>query len=195
MPRFRFRKGHRGSGSPAGGTRGDEGSRARVLMTSGSPRLLSVWAGTLGNTTGINNHMDFKDPTQGAGCAQSSGGGHTGITDTQTYAVLPIALYGVSWMWGPRGCGACVLASPSPTALHLCPPAPCCRGQGSWLRGRAEPSASCPPRGAVAPALRSSRPSFSAIFRKGGLRAGSASQQLPMRVCTGPGQPSGGSMR
>lgn len=51
------------------------------------------------------------------------------------------------------------------------------------------------PVGARVPTLRSSRPSFSASFRKGGRRAGSASQQLPMRAWMGPGQPSGGSMR
>lgn len=54
---------------------------------------------------------------------------------------------------------------------------------------------SWPPTGAEASVLRSSRASFSASFRKGGRRAGSASQQLPMRAWTGPGQPSGGSMR
>lgn len=54
---------------------------------------------------------------------------------------------------------------------------------------------SWPPTRAGAPALRSSRASFSASFRKGGRRAGSASQQLPMRAWMGPGQPSGGSMR
>lgn len=68
-------------------------------------------------------------------------------------------------------------------------------GQGSWLRGEVEPSVSCPETEAGAPALRSSRASFSASLRKGGRRAGSASQQLLMRTCTGPGQPSGGSMR
>lgn len=69
------------------------------------------------------------------------------------------------------------------------------QGQGSWLRGRAGPSVSCPPLGAEAPALRSSRASFSASLRKGGRRVGSASQQLPMRAWMDPGQPSGGSMR
>lgn len=96
---------------------------------------------------------------------------------------------------GPRGCRARALALPGSVTLHLCPLAFCFRGQGSWLRVGAEPSASCPPAGAETPTLRSSRPSFSTILRKGGRRAGSASQQLPMRVCTEPGQPSGGSMR
>lgn len=72
---------------------------------------------------------------------------------------------------------------------------PCWVGSGSWPQGKVELSASCPSTGPVAPALRSSRASFSASFRKGGRRAGSASQQLLIRVWTGLGQPAGGSMR
>lgn len=82
-----------------------------------------------------------------------------------------------------------------PTVSVLWGPRPRRQGQGSWLRGKVGPSASCPPLGAEAPTLRSSRASFSASLRKGGRRAGSASQQLPMRAWMGPGQPSGGSMR
>lgn len=93
------------------------------------------------------------------------------------------------------------LSRPGPRPT-LCPalsvlrgPRPRGQGQGSWLRVKVGPSASCPPLGAEGPALRSSRASFSASLRKGGRRAGSASQQLPMRAWMGPGQPSGGSMR
>ena len=82
-----------------------------------------------------------------------------------------------------------------PTLSVLWGPKPRRQGQGSWLRGGAGPSVSCPPLGAEAPTLRSSRASFSASLRKGGRRVGSASQQLPMRAWMDPGQPSGGSMR
>lgn len=96
---------------------------------------------------------------------------------------------------GPDPLQAWPCPHPMPFTLSSGARGPNGQRQGSWPRGKGPLSASWPPTGAEAPALRSSRASFSASFRKGGRRAGSASQQLPMRAWMGPGQPSGGSMR